>query len=275
MIDAPLVLAPDRAVAPPWPQRFATLGVFLANGLGIGCWAAAIPRVKADLALSDATLSVALLAFAAGAIIVDAAHGSFRPSFAQWTGVGHRRFRFRGRSCRPWLCPVARDLVRRDVPRGSDPWGDGHRDERQRERHRTKLGEADHVLLSCWIQPGRRSGRSVGRVARGVRNALGLLGPALLASLVVAVSAPILAGEGSGFRRALVCGAQPAPLAARRAGVRIDVDRRRGRRLERNLSRALGCGAGLRGSRLRGLFAPDDHRQDRRRSESSPLRDRA
>ena len=69
MIDARLELAPDRTTAPPWPQRLATLSVFLANGLGIGSWAAAIPRVKADLALSDAGLSFALLAFAAGGIV--------------------------------------------------------------------------------------------------------------------------------------------------------------------------------------------------------------
>jgi MFS family permease len=68
MTDTRIEFATAGTVARPWPQRLATLGVFLANGLGIGCWAAAIPRVKADLALSDAGLSVALLAFAAGAI---------------------------------------------------------------------------------------------------------------------------------------------------------------------------------------------------------------
>ena len=77
MIDARLELAPDRTVATPWPQRLATLGIFVANGMGIGCWAAAIPRVKADLALSDATLSVALLSFAAGAIIAMPLMGLF------------------------------------------------------------------------------------------------------------------------------------------------------------------------------------------------------
>jgi MFS family permease len=77
MIDARLELAPDRTAAPPWPQRLATLGVFLANGLGIGSWAAAIPRLKADLALSDAGLSVALMAFAAGAIVAMLLMGAF------------------------------------------------------------------------------------------------------------------------------------------------------------------------------------------------------
>src|SRR6202050_709871 len=77
MTDARLELAPDRIVAAPWARRLATLGAFVANGAGIGCWAAAIPRVKADLALFDATLSVALLAFAAGAIIAMPLMGLF------------------------------------------------------------------------------------------------------------------------------------------------------------------------------------------------------
>src|SRR6202789_1745454 len=77
MTDARLELAPDRIVAAPWARRLATLGAVVANGAGIGCWAAAIPRVKADLALSDATLSLAVLAFAAGAIIAMPLMGLF------------------------------------------------------------------------------------------------------------------------------------------------------------------------------------------------------
>ena len=50
-------------------MRWATLAVFAANGIGIGSWAAAIPTLKHALALSDAELSLALLAFAAGALV--------------------------------------------------------------------------------------------------------------------------------------------------------------------------------------------------------------
>ena len=89
MTDARLELAPDTIVAPPWARRLATLGAFVANGAGIGAWAAAIPRVKADLALSDATLSVALLAFAAGAIIAMPLMGLFAHRLTERTGVGH------------------------------------------------------------------------------------------------------------------------------------------------------------------------------------------
>ena len=52
-----------------WPDRVATFAVFFANGLGLGAWAAAIPALKALLALSDGQLSVALLSFACGAFI--------------------------------------------------------------------------------------------------------------------------------------------------------------------------------------------------------------
>src|ERR1700735_5614593 len=77
MIDARLELADNESIGPPWPQRLGTFSVFLANGLGIGSWAAAIPRVKADLGLSDAELSVALLAFAAGALVAMQLMGLF------------------------------------------------------------------------------------------------------------------------------------------------------------------------------------------------------
>src|SRR6202012_6034025 len=64
VIDARLEAAADREVGTRRSPRLGTLSVFLANGLGIGAWAAAIPRVKVDLALTDAGLSLALLAFA-------------------------------------------------------------------------------------------------------------------------------------------------------------------------------------------------------------------
>jgi fucose permease len=47
----------------------ATLAVFFANGLGIGAWASSIPTFQARLALSDGALSLALLAFAVGAVL--------------------------------------------------------------------------------------------------------------------------------------------------------------------------------------------------------------
>ncbi len=52
-----------------WRNRLATSAIFFGNGLGIGAWAAAIPGLKLNLALSDAGLSLVLLAFAAGAVV--------------------------------------------------------------------------------------------------------------------------------------------------------------------------------------------------------------
>ena len=56
-------------LAPPAAQRLATTMLFLANGLCIGAWAASIPALKARFALTDGALSLALLAFAAGAVL--------------------------------------------------------------------------------------------------------------------------------------------------------------------------------------------------------------
>ena len=52
-----------------WPERAAVVAVFLANGVGIGAWAACIPALKARLALSDGALGFVLFAFAVGAVL--------------------------------------------------------------------------------------------------------------------------------------------------------------------------------------------------------------
>jgi len=61
---------PSPTPARPWRARLGTTGLFFGNGLGAGGWASAIPLIKARLALSDAELSVALLAMAIGAILL-------------------------------------------------------------------------------------------------------------------------------------------------------------------------------------------------------------
>lgn len=65
----------------PLRERIATSAVFLSNGLGIGAWAAAIPGVKERLQLSEAHLGIALLAFAAGAIVAMPLAGRIAPRF--------------------------------------------------------------------------------------------------------------------------------------------------------------------------------------------------
>ncbi|WP_158815062.1 MFS transporter [Methylocapsa sp. S129] len=50
-------------------ERAANSLIFLCNGLGIGAWAASMPLLQARLHLSDGALSLALLGFAAGAVL--------------------------------------------------------------------------------------------------------------------------------------------------------------------------------------------------------------
>ena len=199
MIDARLELAADRTVATPWPQRLATLGIFVANGMGIGCWAAAIPRVKADLALSDGTLSVALLAFAAGAIIAMPLMGLFSHRLRSGpasviAGLGFAAalaaLGFAGSletlSAATFLAgathgaaDVAMNANASDLERR---WG---RPIMSSFHAGFSLGGAAGAVLGGWLG-------ELGTV-------WGLLGPALLASLLVAVAAPFLAHEGGGF----------------------------------------------------------------------------
>jgi hypothetical protein len=199
MTDAHLDLAPDRTAAPPWPQRFATLGVFLANGLGIGSWAAAIPRLKADLALSDAGLSVALMAFAAGAIVAMLLMGLFGHRLRSGPASVIAGFAFAGAlavlgfarsletlSAATFLAgmtngamDVAMNANASDVERR---WG---RPIMSSFHAAFSLGGAAGALLGGWL--GDRG------------TGLGLLGPALLSTLLVAVAVPFLAREGGGF----------------------------------------------------------------------------
>ncbi|MGF6505934.1 MFS transporter [Paraburkholderia sp. 32] len=60
-------------------ERIATLAVFLANGFGIGAWAVEVPRIKESLALSDASLGIALFCFALGAIVAMPLAGQLAP----------------------------------------------------------------------------------------------------------------------------------------------------------------------------------------------------
>jgi MFS family permease len=57
---------PTRPVA----ARWATNDLFFVCGVGYGVWATQIPRFKANLELSDGSLSLALLSFALGAILM-------------------------------------------------------------------------------------------------------------------------------------------------------------------------------------------------------------
>src|SRR4051812_2033913 len=61
--------------------RIATTALFLANGTGIGLWAASIAPIKLALGLSNAELGFALLAFAIGAILTMTVTGHIQARF--------------------------------------------------------------------------------------------------------------------------------------------------------------------------------------------------
>jgi hypothetical protein len=202
LIDARTELAPNRTVAPPWPQRLALLCVFLANGLGIGSWAAAIPRIKADLALSDAGLSFALLAFAAGGIVSMPLTGLLAHRLRSGLASIVAGFAFAAAIAAIGFAPSLEMLGATAFLAGTtsgvmDVAMNANASDVERRSARP-LMSSFHAAFSLGGAVGAVLGGWLG--ARG--TALGLVGPALLSSLLVALAAPILVREGGGFRGA-------------------------------------------------------------------------
>ena len=202
MTDARLELAPDRivgaalAAAPGDARRLS--GEWPWNWR----WAAAIPRVKADLALSDAGLSVALLAFAAGAIVAMPLMGLFAHRLRSGPASVIAGFAFAAALAAIGFASSLETLSATTFLAGMTM---GRMDVAMNANASDVERRWGRPIMSSFhaaIQPRGRGGRIVGRVARGVGNALGLLGPALLSSLLVAVAVPFLVREGSGFRGA-------------------------------------------------------------------------
>lgn len=75
------VAAPGGRTAS-WAERAATLMVFMAIGVSIGAWAAAIPAVKSTLQLSAAGLSLVLLTLALSAFVATVSMGLLSRSFS-------------------------------------------------------------------------------------------------------------------------------------------------------------------------------------------------
>ena len=202
MIDARTELAPNRTVASPWPQRLALLCVFLANGLGIGSWAAAIPRIKADLALSDAGLSFALLAFAAGGIVAMPLTGVLAHRLRSGLASIVAGFAFAAAIAAIGFAPSLEMLCATAFLAGTtsgvmDVAMNANASDVERRSGRP-LMSSFHAAFSSGGAVGALLGGWLG--ARG--TALGLVGPAVLSSLLVALAAPILVREGGGFHGA-------------------------------------------------------------------------
>ena len=78
----------ERAQEATWSERRATFAMFLALGLGVGVWAAALPGLKANLSLSDRELSFALTAVAIGSFVSTVATGVIAPRFGTGRATG-------------------------------------------------------------------------------------------------------------------------------------------------------------------------------------------
>jgi MFS family permease len=71
-----------------WGERSATFAIFMALGLGVGAWAAAIPGLKAGLGLDAGDLSFALLALALASVLSTIATGVLAPRFGTGRSTG-------------------------------------------------------------------------------------------------------------------------------------------------------------------------------------------
>jgi MFS family permease len=91
--------------------RVAASAIFFGNGFGIGTWAAQLPRFKAALGLSDGELSLALLAFALGAIVLMPVVGWLAARWGSRVVTLVAAFAFAGGLLLPGLSPSLPYLV--------------------------------------------------------------------------------------------------------------------------------------------------------------------
>lgn len=91
--------------------RAATSAIFFGNGFGIGTWAAQLPRFKTALSLSDGELSLALLAFALGAVVLMPVIGWFAAHAGSRTAVLISAFAFAATLFLPGLAPNLPTLI--------------------------------------------------------------------------------------------------------------------------------------------------------------------
>ncbi|WP_230532457.1 MFS transporter [Microvirga roseola] len=91
--------------------RMAASAIFFGNGFGIGTWAAQLPRFKAALGLSDGQISLALLAFALGAILLMPLVGWLAARFGSRIVTLTAAFAFTATLLLPGLAPSLPYLV--------------------------------------------------------------------------------------------------------------------------------------------------------------------
>ncbi|WP_035692281.1 MFS transporter [Azospirillum halopraeferens] len=186
-----------RAIALPSPfalERAATTGVFFANGLGIGAWAAAIPRLSDALALSEGRLSLVLLAFAAGAVTAMPLVGlaAARLDTGRTTAAAGLAFAaalatlpLAGGLAALCLLAFATGAANGTVDVAMNAHASGLEVRRGRP-----IMSSFHAAFSL----GGFAGAVLGAAFAGLGDAAGLWGPALIAAAVVAAGAPHLRG---------------------------------------------------------------------------------
>jgi len=198
------------------PERLATLGVFFANGLGIGAWAAAIPRLKAELSLGDGALSLVLLAFAAGAVTAMPLTGLLAARMSSGRATSAAGAAFVLSLALPALAPSLALLCASTFVVGAangamDVSMNAHASDLERRWGRPIMSSF-HAAFSL----GGAAGAVLGAQLAGISSTLGLWGPALTGLAVVGLAAKPLWGHGGGLRSTALAlpGRSLAPLAA-------------------------------------------------------------
>lgn len=203
-----------------WSERSATLAIFLALGLGVGAWAAAIPSLKSGLGLDAADLSLALLALAVASVVATILTGVVAPRFGTGRSTGLAACATVVAFALPALAQTLLQLVACATAIGFacgalDIAVNGHASDIER-RWRTPIMSSFHAAFSLGGLFGASLGGLLAYAGSGVAGQLWV--PVGFAAVLAAVATPALgagarggAKAGSGFalpeRRALIiCG---------------------------------------------------------------------
>jgi MFS family permease len=200
-MDARLDLARVPAAVLFGRERPAAFGLFFANGLAIGAWAAAIPRLKAALHLSDGSLSLVLLSFAAGAVVTMPLVGfagarlrSGPATVAAGTVFVTALMALAFAPSLAVLCAMA--LIAGAANGAMDVAMNAHASDIERRWGRP-LMSSFHAGFSL----GGAAGAISGSLLAAWAPALGLLGPGLIGGLVIALGGGVLGNAGCGLGR--------------------------------------------------------------------------
>lgn len=190
-------------------ERIATLGVFLANGVGIGAWAVEVPRIKESLALSDTSLGFALFAFALGAIVAMPLAGQLAPRFGSGRATALLGAAFvlllPLPACAPNIATLCAALLALGAANGAlDVSMNGHASGIETRWH-TPIMSSFHAAWSAGGLLGAAAGGLLLKSGVGVQG--GLLVPAIfIAILIIGAAAlalrdvgPRVAAASSGF----------------------------------------------------------------------------